>query len=76
MKYHYKLIALALAFAPLASVEAALAPFDKVSEGYTKLAVNDQKNPKGLFTLWKKDKDAQLLGELPKTSWGRTTLLL
>jgi hypothetical protein len=71
MKYHYKLIALALAFAPLASAEAVLAPFDKVSEGYTKLAVNDQKNPKGLFTLWKKDKDAQLLGELPKNFMGK-----
>ena len=71
MKYHYKLIALALAFAPLANAEAVLAPFDKVSEGYTKLAVNDQKNPKGLFTLWKKDKDAQLLGELPKNFMGK-----
>ena len=50
---------------------AELAPFDKVSEGYTKLAVNDQKNPKGLFTLWKRDKDAQLLGELPKNFMGK-----
>ena len=71
MKYHYKIIILALAFAPLATAQAALAPFDKVSEGYTKLAVNDQKNPKGLFTLWKKDKDAQLLGELPKNFMGK-----
>lgn len=71
MKYHYKIIILALAFAPLATAQAALAPFDKVSEGYTKLAVNDQKNPKGLFTLWKKEKDAQLLGELPKNFMGK-----
>ncbi|MCH1440548.1 MAG: DUF5117 domain-containing protein, partial [Rubripirellula sp.] len=71
MKYHYKLIALALAFAPWANAEAVLAPFDKVSEGYTKLAVNDQNNPKGLFSLWKKDKDAQLLGELPKNFMGK-----
>jgi len=71
MKYHYQIIALALAFAPMATVQADLAPFDKISEGYTKLSVNDQKNPKGLFTLWKRDKDAQLLGELPKNFMGK-----
>jgi len=70
MKYQYQIIALALAFAPLGA-QADLAPFDKVSEGYTKIAVSDQSNSKGLFSLWKKDKDAQLLGELPKIFKGK-----
>ena len=71
MKYQYQIIALALAFAPLGAAHADLAPFDKVSEGYTKIAVSDQSNSKGLFSLWKKDKDAQLLGELPKNFMGK-----
>ena len=71
MKNHYKLIAFVLVLAPMAKAEAVLAPFEKISEGYTKLAVNDQKNPKGLFSLWKRDKDAQLLGELPKNFMGK-----
>ena len=45
MKYQYQIIALALAFAPLGAAQADLAPFDKVSEGYTKIAVSDQNNP-------------------------------
>ncbi len=48
-----------------------LPTFDKVSEGFTKIAVSDQKNPKGLFTLWQREKDAQLIGELPKTFVGK-----
>ncbi|MEM9589015.1 MAG: DUF5117 domain-containing protein, partial [Planctomycetota bacterium] len=45
---------------------AVLPPFDKASEGYTKLNVNDQSATKGLFNVWKRDKDAQVLVELPK----------
>ncbi|WP_231612659.1 zinc-dependent metalloprotease [Novipirellula galeiformis] len=49
-----------------------LAPFDKVSEGYTAVPVSDQQNPKGLFNLWQREKDAQLLGELPKAFAGKS----
>ncbi len=45
---------------------ASLPPFDKVSEDYTEIKVSDQTASKGLFRLWKREKDAQLLGELPK----------
>lgn len=43
-----------------------LPEFDKVSEGFEKIAVSDQQNPQGLFSMWKRDKDSQLLGELPR----------
>ncbi|WP_040763745.1 zinc-dependent metalloprotease [Novipirellula maiorica] len=49
-----------------------LAPFDKVSEGYTAVPVSDQQNPKGLFNLWQREKDAQLLCELPKAFAGKS----
>lgn len=48
------------------SAEAALPPFDQVSTGYTKVTVSDQTNPKGLFNVWRRDKDGQVLAELPK----------
>jgi len=50
----------------VSTVQAAPPPFDKVSDGYTKVEVTDQSATKGLFNLWKRDRDAQLLGELPK----------
>ncbi|MFG0261936.1 MAG: zinc-dependent metalloprotease [Novipirellula sp. JB048] len=50
---------------------AELAPFEKVSEGYKAVPVSDQQNPKGLFNLWQREKDAQLLGELPKAFAGK-----
>ena len=43
-----------------------LPTFDKVSEGYEKVAVSDQQNRKGFFNVWQRSKDAQLLAELPK----------
>ncbi len=49
-----------------------LPPFAKVSEGYTKVNVSDQQSTKGLFSLWKRSKDAQLLGELPKNFTGKS----
>ncbi|QDT13206.1 zinc-dependent metalloprotease [Planctomycetes bacterium K23_9] len=49
-----------------------LPTFDKVSEGYEKIAVSDMQNPKGLFNLWKRKKDGQVLGELPKNFAGKT----
>ncbi|MGI9474524.1 MAG: zinc-dependent metalloprotease [Rubripirellula sp.] len=72
MKYTHRIVALALALAPLANAHAALPPFDKVSEGYKQVPVTDQQNPKGLFNLWRRDKDAQLLGELPKNFVGKS----
>lgn len=73
MRYSYCLLAVFVALAPsVTSVGADLPPFDKVSEGYTKVAVTDQQSPKGLFNLWKRDKDAQLLGELPKNYAGKS----
>ena len=73
MKYTYSLFAVSVALASsLTSLGADLPSFDKVSEGYTKIVVTDQQNPKGLFNLWKREKDAQLLGELPKNFAGKS----
>ncbi len=44
----------------------------KSPKGYIKVPVSDQQNPKGLFSLWKRDKDGQLLGELPKNFAGKS----
>lgn len=46
--------------------QAELPTFDKVSKDYKKVEVSDQQNKVGLFSLWKRDKDGQLLGELPR----------
>ncbi len=43
-----------------------LPTFDKVSAGYTEIPCSVQQNEKGLFRVWKREKDSQLLGELPK----------
>lgn len=53
------------------SASAALPPFDQVSQGYTQVPVTGQDNPKGLFSLWSRTSDAQLLGELPKNFAGK-----
>ena len=50
---------------------AELPKFDKVSEGYTQIDVSDQSKKKGLFELWRRDKDSQLLAELPKNFAGK-----
>lgn len=56
----------------IASASAAdLPPFDKVSEGFTPISVNDQGDSKGLFSLWKREKDSQIIGELPKNFAGK-----
>ena len=49
-----------------------LPAFDKVSEGYEKVIVADPQNPKGLFNLWQRKKDSQLLGEIPKNFAGKS----
>ena len=40
-------------------------PFEKVAEGYKKVATRDGKP--GLYTLWRRDKDGQMLAELPRS---------
>lgn len=64
-------IALLASLTILSGAQADLAPYAKITEGYTKLPVSDQKNPKGLFSLWQKTKDSQLLAELPKNFTGK-----
>lgn len=49
-----------------------LPSFDKVSQGYEKVEISDQQNSKGLFDLWKREKDSQLIGELPKNFAGKS----
>lgn len=46
-------------------------PFADVSKDYVQLPSSDQQNPKGLFNVWKREKDQQLLGELPKNFVGK-----
>ncbi len=74
MKYPHCIVTVfvALSISHLSTAHGELPPFEKVSEGYTKINVTDQQNPKGLFNLWKRDRDAQLLGELPKNFAGKS----
>ena len=53
------------------SAFAALPPFEQISQGYTQVPVTGQNSPRGLFSLWSKKADAQLLGELPKSFAGK-----
>jgi len=46
-------------------------PFAEVSKDYVAIPSSDQQNPKGLFNVWKREKDSQLLGELPKNFAGK-----
>jgi hypothetical protein len=48
-----------------------LPPIEKVTEGYQKLESADLQDPKTLFTVWKRDKDQQMLIELPKNFAGK-----
>jgi len=54
---------------------AELPSFDKVSEGFEPIAVSDQQKDKGLFNVWQKEKEAQLIGELPKNFAGKNYFL-
>ncbi len=58
-------------FSAVSARAAELPPFDKVSEGFTQIAVTDQGDSKGLFSIWKREKDNQLIGELPKNFAGK-----
>jgi hypothetical protein len=46
-------------------------PFADVSKDYVAIASSDQQNPRGLFNVWKREKDQQLLGEVPKNFVGK-----
>lgn len=73
MKYtHQIVVVFALLVSTATTARADIGDFAKVSEGYTMVAVSDQQNPKGLFTLWKREKDGQLIGELPKNFAGKS----
>ncbi|QDV55132.1 zinc-dependent metalloprotease [Rosistilla oblonga] len=48
-----------------------LPAFDKVSEGYKKLTSSDQQSDKTLFNIWTREKDGQMLAELPKAFAGK-----
>jgi hypothetical protein len=58
-------VVLATATVP-AAVQAELPEFKDISKDYVKVPVSDQQNDVGLFNLWKRDKDSQLIGELPR----------
>jgi hypothetical protein len=48
-----------------------LPPFDKASEGYEEKKTLDQEGRKPLFHIWTRDRDAQMLLELPKNFAGK-----
>ena len=54
-----------------AAARADLPSFDKVSKDFKKVSVSSQTSTKSLFDLWKRDKDSQLLAELPKNFAGK-----
>lgn len=56
---------------PPESSAADLPPFDKVSEGYEQLDTLDQDGKKPLFGVWQRERDAQMLIELPKNFAGK-----
>ncbi len=65
------LFALALVCFPAFAAEDDLPPFAEVSKNYVAIASSDQRDPKGLFNIWKREKDSQLIGELPKNFMGK-----
>jgi len=46
-------------------------PLAEVTKGFDLIASSDQQNSKGLFNVWKREKDAQLLCEIPKQFQGK-----
>lgn len=46
-------------------------PLADVIKGYELIASSDQQNPRGLFNVWKREKDSQVLCELPKNFAGK-----
>lgn len=64
-------IALLVLFAT-ALPAADLPKFEEVSKDYEKVEVSDQSKKDGLFTLWTKEKEAEVLTELPKNFTGKS----
>lgn len=58
-----------------ATAQAELAPLEKVIEGYEKVSSSDIQDAKTLLTVWKRDKDGQVLMELPKNFAGKRYFL-
>lgn len=65
------LFAALIGLGPALRAQDDLPPFADVSKGYEAIASSDQQNPKGLFNVWKREKDSQLIGELPKNFAGK-----
>lgn len=62
-----------LVLATVASpVGAELPKFDDISKDFEKVEVSDQSKKDGLFTLWTKDKAAEVIAELPKNFTGKS----
>lgn len=55
-----------------ASAAGKLPEFSKVSEGFEAVPVSDQQIDKGLFNVWKREKDGAVIGELPKNFKGKS----
>ena len=51
--------------------EGDLPPFADVSKEFVAIPSSDQRDPKGLFNMWKREKDSQLIAELPKNFMGK-----
>src|SRR6056297_1450711 len=66
MKTAFRLIAASIVAFVAPAAWADLPSFEKVSEGFQKVPVSGQQDPKGLFDVWEREKDSQLIGELPK----------
>lgn len=58
----------------MASASAAdtLPEFSKISEDFEAVSISDQQATKGLFNVWKRDKDSAVIGELPKNFKGKS----
>ena len=77
MKYTYQPVIVlcltaAISMGATDALQAELPDFEKVSKDYKKVEVSDQQNKIGLFNIWKRDKDSQLLGELPRKFANKT----
>ena len=66
MKYAATGLAMLFGFIASPARSADLPSFDSVSDGFEKVVVSDLKSQKAFFNVWRRNKDAQLLGELPK----------
>jgi len=61
----------ALGISTGSAAEGDLPPFADVNKDFTEIASSDQQDPKGLFNVWKRERDSQLIAELPKNFVGK-----